>query len=96
MIIEFELQGSRTLHKGIFDTTGFWVKYEEEGEHVLNDVGEPVWRIDGYKIFSHISFSFYHTDKSATDLVYGKLVSVLRGAMSADIEGFGYIRRLNK
>lgn len=96
MIIEFELQGSKMLHKGLFDTNGLWVKYEEEGEHRFDNSGNAVWHCDGYKIFSHISFSFYHTDKSATDLVYGKLVSVLRGAMSADIEGFGYIRRLNK
>ncbi len=96
MIVEFELQGSRTLHKGIFDTTGFWVKYEEEGEHVLNDAGEPVWRIDGYKIFSHFSFSYFHHDKSVCDLVYSRLISVLRGANSVDIDGVGYFRKVNK
>jgi hypothetical protein len=96
MIIEFELKGSKCLHKGIFDTAGLWVKYEEEGEFVMNECQEASWYVNGYKLYSHFSFSFYHVDKIAVDLVYGKLVSVLRGAMSADIEGFGYIRRLNK
>lgn len=96
MIIEFELQGSKMLHKGIFETTGLWVKYQEEGEFVIDDEGGATWYCDGYKIFSQFSFEFYHCDKPAADIVYSKLVSVLRGAMSVDIEGFGYIRRLNK
>ncbi len=91
MIIEFELQGSKMLHKGLFDTTGLWVKYEEEGEFI-----EDLWVLYGYKIYSHISFAYYHTDKTFVDLVYSKLISVLRGAQNADIEGIGYIRKLNK
>lgn len=97
MIIEFELQGSKCLHKGIFDTTGFWVKYEpdmEGGE--VNANCEFAGIINGYKIFSHFSFSFYHTDKAIVDLVYSRLITVLRGANNVDIEGIGYIRRLNK
>jgi hypothetical protein len=97
MIIEFELQGSKMLHKGIFDTTGFWAKYEPEIENVvIKDDGSFEWEILGYKIYSHFSFTFYHADKEVVDLVYSKLISVLRGAMGADIEGIGYIRRLNK
>lgn len=96
MIIEFELKGSKLLHKGIFDTTGFWVKWDEEGEHVLDDAGQPVWRCDGYKIFSHFSFSFFHTDKAIAELVYNRLISILRGSNSIDIEDVGYFRRLNK
>lgn len=96
MIIEFDLQGSKYRHKGVFDTTGFWVKYDEEGEHVLNDAGDPIWRVDGYKIFSHFSFSYYHTDKEVCDLVYCRLISVLRGSISVDIDGVGYFRKVNK
>jgi len=96
MIIEFELQGIKCLHKGIFDTTGFWVKWDEEGEHILDAGGNPVWRVDGYKIFSHFSFSFFHTDKAICDLVYSRLISVLRGSNSVDIEGIGYFRKVNK
>jgi hypothetical protein len=96
MIIEFELQGSKCLHKGIFDTHGFWVKYDEEGEHGLDEAGNPVWRCDGYKIFSHCSFAFYHTEKAISDLVWARLLSVLRGSNSVDIEGVGFFRRLNK
>lgn len=96
MIIEFELQGSMHLHKGLFDTQGLWIKFEEEGEHVPDDTGKPIFRVDGYKIYSHFSFAYYHTDKSVCDLVYSRLISVLRGANSVDIEGVGYIRKLNK
>lgn len=97
MIIEFELQGSKMLHKGIFETTGFWVKYEEEiSEGNARHDSSIDWVVDGYKIFSHFSFSFYHTDKEIVDLVYSKLISVMRGAMSVDIDGIGYIRKLNK
>jgi hypothetical protein len=94
MIIEFELLGSKTLHKGVFDSTGFWVKYEVDRDENLSDSESDY--INGYKIFSHFSFAFYHTDQAIVDLVYSKLVSVLRGSMSADIEGVGYIRKLNK
>jgi len=92
MIIEFELQGSKMLHKGIFDTDGFWVKYEpEQRVHCPEDI-----EVIGYKLFSHLSFAFYHTDKTVVDLVYQRLISILRGTNSIDIEGVGYIRRLNK
>lgn len=96
MIIEFQLQGSKFLHKGLFDTHGIWVKFEEEGEHVLDDSGNAVFRIDGYKLYSHFSFAFYHHDKDVCDLVYNRLISVLRGANSVDIDDIGYFRRLNK
>jgi hypothetical protein len=100
MLIEFELQGSKCLHKGIFDTTGFWVKYEPEMESKSlsegdNEINAP-WEIAGYKIYSHFSFSFYHTHKDVCDLVYSRLISVLRGANSVDIEGVGYFRKVNK
>ena len=94
MIIEFELQGSKCLHKGIFDTQGFWVKYEVDYLDEAN-IGNDA-AINGYKIFSHFSFSFYHTDKEVCDLVYFRLISVLRGSNSVDIENVGYFRRLNK
>lgn len=94
MIIEFELQGSKCLHKGIFDTTGFWVTYEVEVDERLL-AGDPD-TVTGYKIFSHFSFSYYHTDKAVCDLVYSRLISVLRGANSVDIDGVGYFRKVNK
>ncbi len=100
MIIEFELQGSKCLHKGIFDTTGFWVKYEEEFETI------PVFNkedgtfiscktITGYKIFSHFSFSFFHEEKITTQFVYCKLMQVLSGLDGGEIEGIGFIRRIS-
>lgn len=96
MIIEFELQGSNRLFKGLFDTYGLWVKFEEEGEYVPDDNGNPIFKLDGYKIYSHFSFAYYHTDKSVCDLVYSGLIRVLRGASSVDIEGIGYLRKVSK
>lgn len=98
MIIEFELEGSKCLHKGIFDTTGFWVKYSEDRDREDLDVdGNYIpSSINGYKIFSHFSFSYYHTDKTIVDLVYSKLLSVLRGSNGIEMEGIGFIRKLNK
>ncbi len=94
MIIEFELQGSNTLHKGLFDTHGLWIKYDiQYGEK--HAIGEPE-AIEGYKLYSHFSFAFFHTDKEVCDLVYSRLISVLRGANNIDIEGVGYIRKVNK
>jgi len=97
MIIEFELQGSKCLHKGIFDTTGFWVKNEVEyiGADV-DDEGNIEWVAVGYKLYSHFSFAFYHEDKEVFDEVYNVLIGVLRGSSGRDIDGIGYIRKLNK
>jgi hypothetical protein len=97
MIIEFELQGSKMLHKGIFDTSGLWVKYEPEIENgVVKEDGSFEWEILGWKLYSHFSFTFYHTDKETVDLVYSRLISVLRGANSVEIEDVGYFRKVNK
>jgi hypothetical protein len=80
MIIEFELQGSRGLHKGVFETTGFSARFEEEFE-IINS--EKV--IDGYKIFSHLSFSFFHHDKEKASRVYKALISILGTKISGNI-----------
>lgn len=108
MIIEFELQGIKCLHKGIFDTCGFWVSYDQHAEFVdtfedssENNIHGRVLKstekiISGYKLFSHFSFSFYHEDKTIVDLVYARLISVLRGSNNVEIDGIGYFRKLNK
>lgn len=88
MIIEYELQGSKCLHKGIFETTGFWLRNEPHGE----DLSNP----EGWKLYSHSSFAFYHENKEIFDLVYARLISVLRGSASVEIENIGYFRKLNK
>ncbi len=101
MIIEFELQGSKCLHKGLFDTTGFWVKYEPEMEAQLSknheDAVATVIEVPkGWKLYSHFSFAFYHEDKAIVDMVYNVLTGCLRGSQGRDIEGIGYIKKLNK
>lgn len=93
MIIEFELQGSKCLHKGVFDTDGFWVRYEDNSENVQK-YGEEAKT--GFTIYSHCSFAFYHEIKEIVDLVYARLISVLRGSASIDIDNIGYFRKLNK
>ena len=96
MIIEFHLQGSKMLHKGLFDTLGFWVKYEIECDTSIVDKVTNKYPIEGFKLYSHFSFAYFHTEKEIVDLVYARLLSVLRGATNVDIEGVGYFRRLNK
>lgn len=93
MLVEFELQGSRCLHKGIFDTQGFWVKYETEEEELPMTTSNFTV---GYKLYSHFSFSFFHEDKKVVDLVYARLISVLRGSNNVEMDEIGYFRKLNK
>lgn len=102
MIIEFELQGSKCLHKGMFETTGFWVKYEEEmGDDINSPAGggghDIIMRLPkkiiGYKLYSHFSFAFYHEDKGIVDRVYSALMSILKGEKyGVGITGIGYIK----
>lgn len=89
MIIEYELQGSIMLHKGIFDTAGIWVKYEPVGEADLPE-------IEGWKIYSNFSFAFYHIDRVIVEDVYNVLIGCLRGSQGREINQVGYLRKLNK
>ncbi len=94
MVIEFELQGSKCLHKGIFDTTGFWLKFEPQLEDDMSAGGGKF--IDGWKIYSHFSFSYFHEDKAKADAVYKAIVQCFRSGSNIDLEGIGYIRRVSK
>jgi hypothetical protein len=100
VIIEFELQGSKCLHKGIFDTDGFWVKFEPQIEEIQNvpEVGMVTLEqiVTGWKLYSHFSFSFFHEDKEIVNLVYARLISVLRGSNNVEMENIGYFRKINK
>ena len=96
MIIEFELQGSRCLHKGLFETTGFWVKFEPEVEGDAHS--GAIKNILGYKIYSHFSFSFYHEDYEVAHEVYRALCSICGEPWGqvrpVRIKDIGYIKRL--
>lgn len=88
MIIEYELQGSKGLHKGVVDTTGFWIRFEYEHDDVTNE-------ITGAKIYSLSSFSFYHDDPRVALEVFQMLIVVLQGRESRVWEdGVGEIRTL--
>lgn len=90
MIVEFELRGSKCLHKGIFDTQGFWVRYEVEME-MISPHGNIV---TGYKIFSHFSFAFYHEEKEIVDQVYHALVDIIREGGEKILQDIGFIKVL--
>lgn len=90
MIIEYELKGSITTHKGIFDTTGFWCTFEEDKE-VLDALR---FTHNGWKIYGFGSFSFFHTDYEVANEVYRVLADVMDSCPRLDIDGIGYIRRL--
>lgn len=94
MIIEYELQGSRCLHKGIFDTTGFWVRYETQTEE--NSNGSEF--VTGYKLYSHFSFSFFHEEKEIVDIVYQELINAIQYYdydFVFNLENVGYIKKLD-
>lgn len=98
MFIEFDLKGSKARHKGVFDTTGFWVRFEpdfSEGWMVAHaeDPNNPVPDINGYKIFSHFSFAFYHENEDIALDVYVALVNCLAGHDWEDPE-IGFIREV--
>lgn len=86
MIIEFELQGSQLLHKGLFDTTGFWAKFDVDKCDIT---GES----QSYKIYSHFSFSFEHVDRKTALEVYQALVNAISGIDSL-IFNVGYFREI--
>lgn len=101
MIIEFELEGANGFHKGMFETTGFWARFEEEYEMLPMQINHPdggkvsVQRkqLYGYKIVSHFSFSFYHHHKEIVGRVYAALFSCVAGVtQQVQIEGIGYIQ----
>lgn len=95
MIIEYELHGSKALHKGLFDSQGFWVRFEAEIDEMGKNLkGEPVFIVSGYKLFSHFSFNYYHEDESVVRAVYCALLDVLAGKLDKNIEGVGYIREV--
>ena len=86
MLIEYELQGSFGEHKGLFDTNGFWVRFEEDKELESGF-------IYGYKIYSHCSFSYFNKDKYKTQTVYRGLINTLAGVdfLHPDL---GYIKEI--
>jgi hypothetical protein len=88
MILEYELQGSQLLHKGLFDTNGFWVKFDTE----RCDLNEEV---QSYKIYSHFSFTFEHKEEAVARDVFNGLCMALSGMDWRSVMGTGYIRKIN-
>ena len=86
MIIEFELQGSQILHKGVFDSTGFWAKFD-------SDYCDITKEITTYKIYSHFSFSFEHTEERIAKHVFKGLCDALSGCDFV-LDSVGFIREV--
>lgn len=86
MLLEFELQGTQLLHKGVFDTNGFWVKYGVD----LDDV---TLEVTSYKLWSYFSFTFECQEKSKADTVFNGLVSALSG-IDFQYPGIGFIKEI--
>jgi hypothetical protein len=91
MIIEYELQGDQLLHKGIFETTGFWVKYGEDRDDATNEIMT-------YKLWSNLHFSFETSDVRKFNAVYEGLLLVLSKqndkTQAYTIEDIGFFLRL--
>lgn len=97
MIIEFDLQGSRCRHQGVFETTGFWARCEPEMESKSlsqgdNEINTP-FEIAGYKIFSHFSFAFFHEEEWIAKSVFKGLCDALIGCDFV-LESVGFIREV--
>jgi len=86
MLLEFELQGTQLLHKGVFDTNGFWVKYGVDLDDVTSE-------ITNYKLWSYFSFTFESKDKGKADTVFKGLVSALSG-IDWIYPGIGFIKEI--
>lgn len=84
MLIEYHLQGSTMIHKGVFDTTGFWARVGVEQDDITKETYL-------YKIWSHFSFTFEHRDILVVDEVWNALLDALRGKKST-IKGVGAFR----
>lgn len=90
MIIEYELKGSITTHKGIFDTEGFHVVMEDDKEVI--DANRFVH--NGWKIYGMCMFSFFHESHAIVLEVYNSLIDVLDGNICREIDDVGHIRRI--
>lgn len=90
MIIEYDLQGSITHHRGVFDTTGFYAVFEEDKEALRPNLEVS----NGWKIYGLGSFSFFHVNYDVALEVYRCLCDVMDGVYRLDIEGVGHIRRI--
>ncbi len=90
MLVQFDLKGSKCNHKGIFDTNGFWAKFEEDVEELPFTTQNFV---NGYKIYSHFSFAYYHEDIAIANLVYQGLLGALSGIDWNDPQ-IGFIREV--
>ena len=88
MFIEFSLKGTNGYNDGVFDTTGFWVKFEEERCDITKE-------IQGYKIYSHFSFSYYNENLLVCEIVYRSLLRVLAGFGEERIKDVGFIREIS-
>ena len=96
MIIEYDLQGSITRHRGVFDTTGFWCVFEEDKEFV----GTNLEVSNGWKIYGFGSFTFFHTDYVAANNVYlalyEALYEALNGRTEISLDNIGHISRIKE
>jgi hypothetical protein len=87
MFIYYELQGTQLLHKGMFDTNGFWVKYGVDRDDVTHE-------LTNFKLWSHFSFTYESTDKSYTDKVFNGLLRALSGS-NWEHPSIGYIKLID-
>jgi len=71
MIIEYELNGSQLTHKGIFDTHGFWVRFEP----MRCDINRE---IQSYNIYGHFSFTYETKSQEDALKVFNGLLEILQ------------------
>ena len=88
MIIEYELNGSKQVHRGMFETTGFWLRIENMADRPMPLDGV---KQEGYVLCNHGSFGFYHEHPGACETVLGALMLAMQDGENWEDPKLGWI-----
>lgn len=74
MIIEYELNGMTQVHRGMFETTGFWLRIENMAERPQALDGT---KQEGFLLCNHGAFGFLHERKEIVEEVMQAIMTVM-------------------
>jgi len=90
MIIEYELNGSKQVHRGMFETTGFWLRIENMADRPMPLDGV---KQEGFVLCNHGSFGFYHESEEAAESVLKAILGAIECAnYSWEHPDLGWVR----
>ncbi len=94
MIIAYELKGSQQMHIGMFETTGFWLRYEEDRDdtETIKESEDVI-----YKIYGAFNFAYETTEKLHADAVFKILKQAIQTGYEQPINcPVGYVQVIKK